>query len=84
MPTTPPPNHQVKGEGINHIKELDLRSKLPGIQQLGLHIKTANNVKNGTSGVKTKDVTKKLQQTTTTPFENKKKWKACSLTTCSW
>ena len=28
MPTTPPPNHQVKGEGINHIKELDLRSKL--------------------------------------------------------
>jgi hypothetical protein len=41
-----------------------------------LFIKTANNVKNGTSGVKTKDVTKKLQQTTTTPFENKKKWKA--------
>ena len=58
MPTTPPPNHQVKGDIINHIKELDLRSKLPGIQLHGLHIKTANNVKN----VKTIDVTTKLQQ----------------------
>jgi hypothetical protein len=62
MPTTPPPNHQVKGEGINYIKELDLRSKLPGIQQHGLHIKTANNVNNGASGVKTMNVSKKLQQ----------------------
>jgi hypothetical protein len=62
MPTTPPSNHQVKGEGINYTKELDLRSKLPGIQQHGLHIKTANNVNNGASGVKTMDVSKKLQQ----------------------
>ena len=62
MPTTPPPNHPVKGEGINHIQELGFRSKLPGIQQHGLHIKTANNVNNGASGVKTMDVTKKLQQ----------------------
>lgn len=62
MPTTPPLNHQVKGEITNHIKELDLRWKLPGIQLHGLHIKTANNVTNCAIGVKTIDVTTKLQQ----------------------
>ena len=80
VPTTPPPNHQVKGEITNHIKELDLRSKLPGIQMHGLHIKTTNNMKNGSIGVKPIDVTTTLQQSSEhvqqqqpPPVENKKK-----------